>query len=90
MTINTDNIKYIGGRNKCRDEELDRKIWNTIPQGKISWMENSIILQMAKKRKAVYGGLLRENQHICWHFVLQRVIAERNRKGYSWIDEVAA
>ena len=90
MNINTDYIKYIGGRNKCRDEELDRKIRDNIPQGKISWMENSIILKMAKKRKAVYGGLLRENQHICWHIVLQRVIAERNRKGYSWIDEVAA
>ena len=90
MNINTDNIKYICGRNKCRDEELDRKIWNTIPQGKISWMENSIILKMAKSRKAKYGGLLRENQHICWHIVLQRVIAERNRNGYSWIDEVAA
>ena len=90
MTINTDNIKYIGGRNKCRDEELDRKIWDTIPQGKITWMENNLILDMAKVRKAKYGGLLRENQHICWHIVLQRVILERNRKGYSWIDEVAA
>lgn len=90
MTINADNIKYIGGRNKCRDEELDRKIWDNIPHGKITWMENNVILNMAKKRKAVFGGLLRENQHICWHFVLQRVIAERNRKGYSWIDEAAA
>jgi hypothetical protein len=35
MNINTDNIKYIGGRNKCRDEELDRKIWDNIPHGKI-------------------------------------------------------
>ena len=90
MTINTDNIKYIGGRNKCRDEELDRKIWDTIPQGKITWMENNTILNMAKSRQKTYGGLLRENQHICWHIVLQRVILERDRKGYSWIDEIAA
>ena len=83
MTMNVENIKYIGGRNLCRDEELDRKIWDIIPHGKITHMENNVILKMAKRRKKIYGGLLRENQHICWHLVLQLVIKQRLKLGYS-------
>ncbi len=83
MTMNVENIKYIGGRNLCRDEELDRKIWDIIPHGEITHMENNVILKMAKRRKRIYGGLLRENQHICWHIVLQLVIKQRLKLGYS-------
>ena len=86
MTINVKYIKYTGGRNLCRDEELDRKIWDTVPHGLITYMENNTILRMAKRRQKVFGGLLRENQHICWHIILQRIVMQRLTKGKSFID----